>query len=1422
MKFIFLYTVCLFCIVFSGYAEIVLDGTTGNITGKQSILLKNNEYDIHSNYGTVKGNNLFFSFEKFNIGLNETAIFNGPENGTIHNTISRITGNSISMIEGNIVSKIDNQNFFLVNPNGIIFGPDSNIDVPGAFYASTADYIRFSNHEKLFTLMGEESTFSLASPESFGFLDITSGSIDFDNIKNQIIDHDHDFYLIGGKVSFSNIQKDNFSQKDQFFCNNLYIASIPSTGEILISDQGTEISLFEVSEKIDSAIVTMENSYLKIKNKLKVQGDKMIMCNSEIDVDSAEQNENEINIQVNDLSILKKSFLSIDQKDQGIGGKINIKTNFFNMEEGSAISASSYNQENAGSIHIDVGLQASLKGKSSILSIATLKNAGNIYINSTGSILLQRSSIYSSSYGKQGDAGNITINSKYLNIDNTKINSNSFYQKSGDIILEAHDTKIVNNSNIYFKTRKNKAGILSINSSHLLINQSTIEGSCSLNGNAGDIFIKGHTIIIDNNATIKSGNEVRDGVGQTGHINIISSNTISILNNSSVLTESYSVGGGKIGIASKNLLHLNNSSISTSVKNGENQGGDLKIQSDVIAVKDSDLLAQAFEGDGGAIFILSNHFFKSNSIVSASSERGNNGSVTIDSPNLDPPSGLESLSLSYLNADRFVKTPCHRRSGANASKMLINNKDGIDELYDYFLVTPPLDFDLEIVNQYPSIEEALFLYDTGQFQKAIKKFQQILRLLDDDSNKPYWITIDHITYIYQVLGFYNKAYNVLMNNVRKLNQKQSVLYNNIFFNRLSDLALMMGDIENADIFLKKALETSRYKQMQNNFYRASLASLFNTKGNLYAKSENYIKAVQSYDKSISLLTEQGNSKQALVSYINLLHARFKQNKSEYLRENLNKLYSKVKKLPVSYFKSSILITLAALSFRTNHKALSYKALSKTEKIAKSLKLNRIQSFSNMWVSLLKYEEKKYDEAIISLNRAIFFAEQYSDDYTLFKCKWQLGKIYNRKELFDQSMAYYEQSIIALDALGLSVYKGNRKRINIFSELIKPVYLEYAALLLNKGDKTNDIACYKKVIDTMDKLKYVEYQNYYKDECLTYKNEEFKLESLPENTAIVYPISFKDHLTILFIALKEIKHIRVNVGRNNLKDVSTLLHNRLRDQSKGKRFKYYSKKMYHWLIHPIETDIKDKENIIFVPDDILRLFPPSCLHDGNNFLIEKYAVGMTPSLYITTNNATKWKQNNILLAGLSEGKNDFIPLEYVEKELNDIKSIIGGKILINENFTKYNISHEFEYNHYSIIHISTHGVFEKNTDDTYILAYDNKITMQQIENFIEYSKYRKKPVELLTLSACETATGDEQAMLGIAGLSIKSGVKSAIASLWRIDEKAAYQLITEFYRQLKTGKTKVKALQLAQKEMIIQKSFQHPSHWAAFILIGDWS
>jgi len=333
-----------------------------------------------------------------------------------------------------------------------------------------------------------------------------------------------------------------------------------------------------------------------------------------------------------------------------------------------------------------------------------------------------------------------------------------------------------------------------------------------------------------------------------------------------------------------------------------------------------------------------------------------------------------------------------------------------------------------------------------------------------------------------------------------------------------------------------------------------------------------------------------------------------------------------------------------------------------------------------------------------------------------------------------------------------------------------------------------------------------------------------VDHLATNTAALYPVILPDRLELLVSLPSGMKKTSVALSQAELTAQIRILRLSLEKRT-TREYLPHAQTLYKTLILPIEAWLKAEsiDTLVFIPDGPLRTIPLSALHDGTQFLIEKYAIATSPGLTLTDPQSIPRKNAQVLLSGLSESVQNFPALPFVNEELQHVADLYKGHtILKNKTFRVNNLRTELADILFRVVHIASHGQFSADNSETFLLAYDDKISMNTLEDLLGLSRYRDSPIELLTLSACQTAAGDDRAALGLAGVAIKAGARSALASLWFINDRASSVLVTEFYRQLQNPKlSKAKALQQAQQFLLKHRRYRHPSLWAPFLLIGNW-
>ncbi|MGF1603668.1 MAG: CHAT domain-containing protein, partial [Thermosynechococcaceae cyanobacterium] len=235
-------------------------------------------------------------------------------------------------------------------------------------------------------------------------------------------------------------------------------------------------------------------------------------------------------------------------------------------------------------------------------------------------------------------------------------------------------------------------------------------------------------------------------------------------------------------------------------------------------------------------------------------------------------------------------------------------------------------------------------------------------------------------------------------------------------------------------------------------------------------------------------------------------------------------------------------------------------------------------------------------------------------------------------------------------------------------------------------------------------------------------------------------------------------------------------------------------------------------------------PIGFLHDGSQHLLEKYEIATSLGAQLETQRPSTQKPK-ILFAGASNSPTSqalkLPQLLEVEQEADSISEVFGAsrtKALVNQSFTLQNIKEKLPS--YSYLHLATHGQFSSNPQDTYLVAWQEKIGVQQLEQLIlERTSNRSKGLDLLFLSACQSAKGDSRSELGLAGLATQAGAKNAIATLWQVNSRSTSLLAAGFYQRIAKGQPYAQALQQAQLELMHSKDYKHPYFWAPFVLLG---
>lgn len=357
----------------------------------------------------------------------------------------------------------------------------------------------------------------------------------------------------------------------------------------------------------------------------------------------------------------------------------------------------------------------------------------------------------------------------------------------------------------------------------------------------------------------------------------------------------------------------------------------------------------------------------------------------------------------------------------------------------------------------------------------------------------------------------------------------------------------------------------------------------------------------------------------------------------------------------------------------------------------------------------------------------------------------------------------------------------------------------------------------------------ELDDYYRDDCvnLALSTQTDLNEPLPPRVAVLYVIPLEDRTEILLGTSAGILRRTSPVTAAALATRTRLLRHQLELESGVPSYIPTAGQLYTDLISPIRELLREKgiSHIVVIPEGPLATIPFAALRDPDSgrFLLEDFSLSISPGLALQAGRKEITTDQLTTLVGLSESREGFPALPGVTPELERIAAIRNNSsVLLNAAFTPGSLSENLIQTQPSIIHIASHAEFSSDPDRTFLLTHDGRISMDGLEKMIRPRKFTGRPVDLLCLSACQTAAGDDRAALGLAGVALKSGARTVVASLWHVNDSASSQLMLAFHSKLLTpDTTKAEALRQAQLDMLKSDPYIHPYLWAPFVVIGDW-
>jgi CHAT domain-containing protein len=764
----------------------------------------------------------------------------------------------------------------------------------------------------------------------------------------------------------------------------------------------------------------------------------------------------------------------------------------------------------------------------------------------------------------------------------------------------------------------------------------------------------------------------------------------------------------------------------------------------------------------------------------------------------------EALSLSYLSL------------GQQELNQWDNAEESIQESVKLLQSAKP-SADAILWAQILNTQANLQLY-TGKAEIAIENLQKSQKYYEQarDTMGSLGSQINQAQAL-QSLGFYRRSKQQL----ETLNQKLAAMPDSeIKVTGLRSLGLALhaiGDGKSSQV-LEQSLATANKIQA-----KSQLTSILSSLGKNASDLQNPEAAFNYFEDAEKAATNPNEELQARLGRFKLL---VDYNRLEYAAPMAPPLRQQLEELPPSHTSLYATINFVATlnKLEKPDQVLPSKDLAQlmaqTVKSAEKIQDAPAQAYAlHQWGQLYR-RTQQISEAKKLAEKSLNIARQLQADDIIAQSAWLVGRLYKQEGNRLEAISAYTEAVKSLKALRYDLAAVNTDIQFSFRESVEPVYRELVGLLLDEQPSQTELLHARELIES---LQIAELDNFFREACL---DKAQQIDKVDPTAAVIYPIILPDRLGVIISQSGQLLHYYATPKSQG--EIEQTLNNLLAALNPVSDFKdreKFTQQIYDWLIRPAEEKeaFKDTKTLVFVLDGKFRNIPMAALYDGKQYLIEKYAIALSPGLQLMAAHSLQQKKINAIVGGISESRSGFAALPAVESEVKQISKAVPSSMLLNQKFTTQALGDRVKYSSADVVHLATHGQFSSRLEDTYLLTWDGQVNVKELSELLKNrSSDSSKAIELLVLSACDTATGDERAVLGLAGLAVKSGARSTVATLWPVKDKAAQMLMAQFYDKLRQPKTtKAEALRQAQINLIRQTDFRDPFFWSTFVLVGNW-
>ncbi len=723
----------------------------------------------------------------------------------------------------------------------------------------------------------------------------------------------------------------------------------------------------------------------------------------------------------------------------------------------------------------------------------------------------------------------------------------------------------------------------------------------------------------------------------------------------------------------------------------------------------------------------------------------------------------------------------------------------------------------------------------------------------------------------QDLGYYRRASKILQSVQTKLIDEPDSEQKIATLLSFGDTLRATGNLEQSQVVLEEALEIANKLNSDSNTILLSLGNTIRALGNRVSESAT----IKTLGLSESRCLIDNNSKNASDYYLQAANcyqqAAFSSNLATQVKARLNLLSLAVQQQEIEIISEPSSITDLISTIKTNLAELPltrttiYDRLNLVQsliclqpntikfaspitqqcqasinidapitwtEIEREIKLalqqaellqdKQAQAYALGYLGGIYQQTGRLTEAQQFTKKALLTIDNNSAPEITYLWQWQLGRIYQLQKQSKVALQAYNATFAILQSLRQNLVSISPEMQFAFGDRIEPIYREQVALLLRNNPSQANL---QQVRDTIEALQLAELNNFFREACLDAKPQ--KIEQIDPSAAVIYSIILEDRLAVILSQPgKPLEYHQTPIENGGeIEHIFEDWYANLNPFLAPANPLQPNQTFYNWLIRPLESQLEKNQTktLVFILDGTMRSIPVAALHDGEQYLVEKYNIALTPGLQLLTSRSLTTDTLETIAGGLTESRQGFSALPSVATEVQEISTLVPSEVLLDKSFTRDRLQSQITNLPYPIVHLATHGQFSSRAEETFLLTWDDRINVTELDQILQQRDFAKDtPIELLILSACQTAAGDKRAALGLAGVAVRSGARSTVATLWSVQDNSTAELMTQLYRALKTpGISKAEALREAQLSLLRSAKYQHPYYWSAFILVGNW-